>query len=238
MNTRKTALVTGANKGIGYAAARGLGQRGFRIALGARDETRRDDAVRRLRADGIDAMGLALDVTSDESVAAAAVALEREFDVLDVLINNAGIGGGTDDGAQDPITLDLDVLRSVLETNVFGTVRVTNALLPLLSKSSAARIVNVSSNMGSLTLQTGPQMAAYASSKTMLNSITAQYARRFADTTIIVNACCPGYVATDFTGHQSNRTPQQGAAIAIELANLPENGPRGGFFDDNGTVPW
>ncbi|PYF96828.1 Short-chain dehydrogenase [Georgenia satyanarayanai] len=236
--TTRTALVTGANKGIGLAIARGLGAAGFRVGVGARDERRRREAVDRLRAQGVDAFGVALDVTDDASVAAAAATLEQTAGHLDVLVNNAGIGGGTENGAQDPTTLDLDVLRTVLDTNVFGVVRVTNAMLPLLRCSDAPRIVNMSSNMGSLTLQTGPQMAAYAPSKSMLNSVTAQYARRLADTNIIVNAACPGYVATDFTGHSSTRTPEEGAAIAVRLATLPDDGPRGGFFDDAGSVPW
>lgn len=238
MQNTKTALVTGANKGIGYAIVRGLGKQGFRVALGARDDTRREQAVRRLRDEGLDVFGVALEVTSGDSVTAAIAAVQRHAGRLDVLVNNAGIAGTVDSGAQDPTTLDLDVLSTVLDTNVFGAIRVTNAALPLLYRSDSARIVNVSSNMGSLALQTGPQMAAYAPSKTLLNSITAQYARRLRDTNIIVNACCPGYVATDFTGHSSNRSPEQGAAIAIHLATLPHDGPRGGFFDDDGPVPW
>ncbi|QFZ20911.1 SDR family oxidoreductase [Saccharothrix syringae] len=238
VNDEKIALVTGANKGIGFAVAQGLGAIGFRVAVGARDDARREESVERLRAAGVDAFGVALDVTSDDSAAAAAATVEQEAGRLDVLVNNAGIAGRTDGGAQDPTTLDLDVLRTVLETNVFGVVRVTNAMLPLLRRSSSPRIVNVSSNMGSLALRTGPVMAAYAPSKTMLNSVTAQYARRFADTDVIVNACCPGYVATDFTGFAGPRTPEQGAAIAIRLATLPDDGPRGGFFDDEGVVPW
>ncbi|MEU7225367.1 SDR family oxidoreductase [Streptomyces chrestomyceticus] len=234
----KTALVTGANKGIGRAIAQGLGEIGFTVAVGARDDVRREEAVGRLRAGGVDAFGVALDVTCDDSVAAAAAAVERRTGRLDVLVNNAGIAGRTDGGAQDPTTLDLDVVRTVLDTNVFGVVRVTNAMLPLLSRAASPRIVNMSSNMGSLTLRTGPVMAAYAPSKSMLNSVTAQYARRLADTHVIVNAACPGYVATDFTGFNAPRTPEQGAAIAIRLATLPDDGPRGGFFDDAGVVPW
>ncbi|MBB6120539.1 NAD(P)-dependent dehydrogenase (short-subunit alcohol dehydrogenase family) [Nocardiopsis algeriensis] len=238
MNVAKTALVTGANKGIGFAIARGLGDIGFRVAVGARDDARRKEAVERLRAAGTDAFGVALDVTSDDSVAAAAATVERAAGSLDVLVNNAGIAGRVDGGRQDPTTLDLNVVRTVLETNVFGVVRVTNAMLPLLRRSDAPRIVNMSSNMGSLALRTGPLLAAYASSKTMLNSITVQYARRFSDTNIIVNAACPGHVATDFTGFDAPRTPEQGAAIAIRLATLPDGGPSGGFFDDGGAVPW
>jgi len=228
---KKTALVTGANKGIGFAIAQGLGALGFSVAVGARDDVRRKEAVERLRANGIDAFGIALDVTSDDSVAEAAAAIER----LDVLVNNAGISGPV---PQDPTTLDLDVVRTVLDTNVFGVVRVTNALLPLLRQATSPRIVNVSSNMGSLALRTGPIMAAYAPSKSMLNSITVQYARAFDGTNVIVNACCPGYVATDFTGFAPSRTPEEGAAIALKLATLPDDGPRGGFFDDEGVVAW
>jgi NAD(P)-dependent dehydrogenase (short-subunit alcohol dehydrogenase family) len=238
VNDTKTALVTGANKGIGFAIARGLGALGFTVAVGARDDVRRKEAVERLRAAGIDAFGVALDVTSDDSAATAADTVERTAGRLDVLVNNAGISGRTDSGAQDPTTLDLDVVRTVLDTNVFGVVRVTNALLPLLRRAPSPRIVNVSSNMGSLTLRTGPIMAAYAPSKTMLNSITAQYARALAGTNVIVNACCPGYVATDFTGFSAPRTAEEGAAIALRLATLPDDGPRGGFFDDEGVVPW
>jgi NAD(P)-dependent dehydrogenase (short-subunit alcohol dehydrogenase family) len=238
MSYTKVALVTGANKGIGFAIARGLGAIGCTVAVGARDDGRRAEAVERLRAEGIDAFGVALDVTSDDSVAAAAKTMEQAAGRLDVLVNNAGIAGRTDGGAQDPTTLDLDVVRTVLDTNVFGVVRVTNAMLPLLRRAESPRIVNMSSNMGSLTLRTGPVMAAYAPSKSMLNSLTAQYARRLADTNVIVNAACPGYVATDFTGFAAPRTAEQGAAIAIRLATLPDDGPRGGFFDDDGPIPW
>ncbi|WP_019814210.1 SDR family oxidoreductase [Saccharomonospora saliphila] len=238
VNATKTALVTGANKGIGFAIAQGLGELGCTVAVGARDDGRREEAVGKLRAAGGDAFGLALDVTSDESVAAAAATVERVAGRLDVLVNNAGIAGRAEGGAQDPTTLDLDVVRTVLDTNVFGVVRVTNAMLPLLRRAEAPRIVNMSSDMGSLTLRTGPVMAAYAPSKSMLNSITVQYARSLADTHILVNAGCPGYVATEFTGFNGMRTPEQGAAIAIRLATLPDDGPRGGFFNDEGVVPW
>ncbi|WP_402374749.1 SDR family NAD(P)-dependent oxidoreductase [Isoptericola rhizosphaerae] len=238
MEQQKIALVTGANKGIGYAIAHGLGQEGFRVAVGARDDARRDAAVQKLRADGVDAFGVALDVTSDESVAAAARAVASEAGRLDVLVNNAGISGSLADGAQDPTTLDLDVVRTVLDTNAFGAVRVTNAMLPLLEGADSPRIVNMSSDMGSLELHTGPLLAAYAASKTMLNALTVHYARRLADTNVIVNSACPGYVATDFTGHDGPRTPDQGAVVAIRLATLPDDGPRGGFFNEAGPLPW
>ncbi len=235
---RKVALVTGANKGIGFAIASSLGALGFVVAVGARDEVRRGEAVDRLRAAGVEVFGVELDVASDASVAQAAETIAHRTGRLDVLVNNAGIAGRGADGAQDPTTLDLDVFRSVLETNVLGAVRVTNAVLPLLAQAPSPRIVNMSSNMGSLALRTGPIMAAYAPSKSLLNSLTVQYARRFEATNIIINACCPGYVATDFTGHLPDRTPEEGAAVAVRLATLPDDGPRGGFFDDDGEVPW
>ncbi|RKS08676.1 short-subunit dehydrogenase [Nocardiopsis sp. Huas11] len=245
MSETKTALVTGANKGIGYEIAGGLGALGYRVAVGAREQTRRERAVERLRAAGVDAFGVALEVTIDRSVAEAAALVEQRLGRLDVLVNNAGISGETGPGwGQDPTTLDLDVVRTVVETNVIGVIRVTNAMLPLLRRSASPRIVNVSSSVGSLTRQSdpdievGPVMAAYAPSKSFLNALTVQYARRLDDTNILVNAACPGLVATDFTGFQGPRTPRQGAATAIRLATLADGGPTGGFFEDAGAIPW
>ena len=233
--------MTGANKGIGLKIAAGLAAQGYRVAVGARDDGRREQAVAGLRAEGADVVGVRLDVSSDDSVAAALAEVEAELGHLDALVNNAGISGPAGEGGlQDPTTLDLDVLRTVLETNVYGAVRVTNAALPLLRRSPAPRIVNVSSNMGSLELRTGPVMAAYAPSKTLLNAVTVQYARRLAETDpgLLVNAVCPGYVATDFTGFAGTRTPEEGAAVAVRFATLPDGGPSGTFHDDAGVVPW
>ncbi|MGV9702691.1 SDR family oxidoreductase [Streptomyces sp. NPDC003483] len=245
MSETKTALVTGANKGIGYAIAAGLGALGHRVGVGARDEGRRETAVRKLRAAGVDAFGVALDVTSDASVAEAVDLVERQAGRLDVLVNNAGISGEMGpDWVQDPTTLDLGVVRTVVETNVLGVIRVTNAMLPLLRRSASPRVVNVSSAVASLTRQAdpdieiGPVMAAYSPSKTFLNAVTVQYARQFAGTNILVNAACPGLVATDFTGFHGPRTPEQGAATAIRLATLPDGGPTGSFAEDDGVIPW
>ena len=245
MSGMRIALVTGANKGIGYEIAAGLGARGYRVGVGARDETRRGTAVEKLRAAGVDAFGVPLDVTGDRSAVDAAALIERQAGRLDVLVNNAGISGPTGPGwVQDPTTLDLDVVRSVVEINVIGVIRVTNAMLPLLRRSASPRIVNVSSSVASLTrqadpdIEVGPVMAAYAPTKTYLNAVTVQYARHFAGTNILVNAACPGLVATDFTGFQAPRTPEQGAAIAIRLATLPDGGPTGSFFEDAGVIPW
>ena len=199
--------------------------------------------MEKLRAAGVDAFGVPLDVTDDVSVAAAAGLLEERAGRLDVLVNNAGVTGGM---PQMPTTVDLGVVRTAVETNVIGVIRVTNAMLPLLRRSASPRIVNMSSSVGSLFTRqtssseptTGPISAAYAPSKTFLNAVTVQYARELRDTNILINAACPGYTATDLNNFRGVRTPQQGAAIAIRLATLPDGGATGGFFEDAGVVPW
>jgi NAD(P)-dependent dehydrogenase (short-subunit alcohol dehydrogenase family) len=241
MTDQTVALVTGANKGIGYEIAAGLGRLGWRVGVGARDDDRREAAVARLREAGADAFGVPLDVTDDASVVAAAEHVREQAGGLDVLVNNAGITGGM---PQTPTSADLATVRTAVETNVYGVIRVTNAMLPLLRGSSSPRIVNMSSSVGSLTLQTaptdrtGPIAIAYAPSKTFLNAVTVQYAKELAGTNVLINAGCPGFVATDLNGFRGVRTVEQGAAIAIRLATLPDDGPSGGFFDDAGVVPW
>jgi NAD(P)-dependent dehydrogenase (short-subunit alcohol dehydrogenase family) len=242
MSEQTIALVTGANKGIGYEIAAGLGALGWSVGVGARDAERGEAAVQKLRAGGADAFAVPLDVTDDASVAAAAALIEERDGRLDVLVNNAGVTG--DPGRQLPTTVDLAAVRTAVETNVIGVIRVTNAMLPLLRRSASPRIVNMSSSVGSLTLQsapgsqTGPISAAYAPSKTFLNGVTVQYARELRDTNILINAANPGYCATDLNGFRGTRTAEQGAAIAIRLATLPDGGPTGGFFEDDGVVPW
>ncbi|MCW2820025.1 MAG: dehydrogenase [Marmoricola sp.] len=237
---KKTALVTGANKGIGYEIAAGLARRGFRVGVGARDTGRREEAVAKLRAEGLDVFGVPLDVTDDASVAAAAAQLE-ELGGLDVLVNNAAVTGGS---PQEPSQVTAAQVLAVVDTNVIGVIRVTNAVLPLLRRAESPRIVNVSSTVGSLTLQTaqaaavGPISAAYSPTKSYLNAVTIQYAKELADTPLLVNAGCPGYVATDLNGHSGTRTPEQGAAVFLELATLPDGGPSGTFSDETGTQPW
>jgi len=241
MSEQAIALVTGANKGIGFEIAAGLGRLGWRVGVGAREAQRREEAVDKLRAEGVDAFGVALDVTSDDSVAAAARTMAETQGRLDVLVNNAAITGGV---PQNPTDVDPAVVLQVVDTNVGGVIRVTNAMLPLLRRSTSPRIVNMSSSVGSLTLQTtpgafvGPISAAYAPSKTLLNAVTVQYARELVDTKILINAGCPGYCATDLNGFRGTRTPEQGAQIAIQLATLPDDGPTGRFFDDAGPVAW
>ncbi|MEU1295894.1 SDR family oxidoreductase [Streptomyces sp. NPDC005840] len=241
MSEKTTALVTGANKGIGYEIAAGLGARGWSVGVGARDARRGEDAVATLRAAGVDAFAVPLDVTDGASVAAAARLIEQRAGRLDVLVNNAGAAGGWPD---EPTTLDIETVRLLLETNVIGVIRVTNAMLPLLRRSEHPRIVNQSSHVGSLTLQTTPGVdlggtsGGYAPTKSCLNAVTVQYAKELSGSGVLINNACPGYVATDLNGFSGDRTPAQGAAIAVRLATLPDDGPSGLLFDDDGVVPW
>ncbi|SCL59661.1 SDR family oxidoreductase [Micromonospora chersina] len=248
--TTTIALITGANKGIGLATARQLGARGMTVLVGARDAARGREAADKLRAEGVDARFVPLEVTDAASIAAAAELVEREYSHLDVLVNNAGIVRA--DGAGLPSQTTLDTLREVYETNVFGVVAVTNALLPLLRRAPAARIVNVSSEVGSIAVMTDPQGALFAltsvpypSSKTALNMITAMYAKELRDTPIKVNAANPGYCATDLNHHSGFRTPEEGAEVSVHLATLPADAPSGllwGYQMDAGggygVLPW
>ena len=240
MSEQTIALVTGANKGIGYEIAAGLGALGWSVGVGARDQRRRDDAVAKLRAASVDAFGVPLDVTDDASVTAAAALIEERAGRLDVLVNNAGIAGAWPD---PPTSVTPEGLRAVVETNVIGVVRVVNTMLPLLRRSAHPRIVNQSSHVASLTLQTAPgagfgeASGAYSPSKTFLNAVTIQYAKELGDT-IKINNACPGYIATDLNGFQGTDTPGDGARIAVRLATLPDDGPTGGLFDEAGPIPW
>ena len=237
----RVAVVTGANKGIGLEIARQLGREGITVFLGARDVERGRAAAEKLRAEGLDARPLPLDVTDDASVSAAAALLEQSEGRLDILVNNAGIA--IDDGP--PSRVSLDAVRRTYETNVFGVIRTTQALLPLLRRSDAGRIVNLSSGLGSLTRNSDPtwdyasvKFLAYNSSKTAVNAITVQFAYELRTTPIKVNAADPGYVATDMNRNQGVRSVEQGAATPVRLALLPADGPTGGYFNDDGPLPW
>ncbi|SCG68066.1 SDR family oxidoreductase [Micromonospora coxensis] len=249
MTTTKLALVTGANKGIGYATARQLAGRGMTVLVGARDADRGGAAVAALRDGGADAHPVALEVTDPESVAAAAKHVAQEYGRLDVLVNNAGIVRA--DGSALPSETTLATLREVYETNVFAVVTVTNAFLPLLRRSPAGRIVNVSSEVGSITTMTDPESflwpltsVPYPSSKSALNMVTAMYAKELRDTPILVNAANPGYCATDLNGNSGYRSAEQGAEVSVHLATLPADGPSGLLWghlaadDSSGALPW
>lgn len=231
-----TTLITGANKGLGFETARRLLAAGHTVHLGSRDAERG-----RRAAAGLGARLVVIDVTDDASVAAAAKTVETDGG-LDVLINNAGIEargeGNTVVGAAD---VTADMMRTVFETNVFGLVRVTHAFLPLLQRSKAPVVVNVSSGLASLTRlsgEGGPPYpgVAYPASKTAVNMVTVQFAKAFPS--MRINAVEPGYTATDLNGRTGTQTVEEGAEIIVRMAQLDSNGPTGGYFDVDGRLPW
>jgi len=236
MSTQKTALITGANKGIGREIARQLGHRGYSVWLGCRDAERGEQAAAALRTEGLDARALSLDVTNDASVKAAAVTYGKTSDTLDVLVNNAGVATG---GYTAPSEASLADMQAVYDVNVFGPVRVTQAFVPFLRKAGQGRIVMMSSSLGSIGEQLdmtsgtyGVNLLGYNSSKSALNMITVSFAKELLAHGIKVNAANPGYVATDLNNHQGYRSVEQGAAIAVHLATLGPMGPTAGFFSD------
>jgi len=242
---KKIALITGANKGIGLETGRQLGKLGYAVLLGARDVPKGEAAAKKLRADGIDARAVKLDVTKAEDIAAVAKMIETKFGKLDVLVNNAGVmqeKGWTQNTTSqtDPVKL-----RATFEANFFAVVAVTQALLPLLRKAEAARIVNVSSILGSVSLQATPgsptygtKLFAYNASKAALNMFTIHLAHELRGTKIKVNSAHPGWVKTDLGGSAAPMDTAEGAKTEVELATLPADGPTGGFFHLNETIAW
>ncbi|MEV7501252.1 SDR family NAD(P)-dependent oxidoreductase [Streptomyces sp. NPDC093018] len=227
-----TTLITGANKGLGHETARRLIAAGHTVYVGARDIERG-----RAAAAGLGARFVQLDVTDDASVAAAAATIEAEGG-LDVLVNNAGIEVRSPEGeiigAAD---LTADVMREVFETNVFGVVRVTHAFLPLLERSAAPVVVNVSSSLASLAEGgKGYPGVAYPASKTTVNMLTVQYAKAFPR--LRINSVEPGYTATDLNQHAGMQTVEQGAEIIVRMAQVSPDGPTGGYFDASGPLRW
>ncbi|MCE3555027.1 SDR family oxidoreductase [Pseudonocardia sp. RS11V-5] len=238
MSENTIALVTGANKGLGRETVRRLAALRWTVLLGSRDAGRGAATAAELAGEGRVEM-LPIDVTSDESVQAAAKEVEERFGRLDVLVNNAGIVGPRVEVRET----GADAMREVFETNVFGPVRVTRAFLPLLERSEAPRIVMVSSGLGSLAITADPQRVesqirslTYPSSKSALNMVTAQYARalpRFR-----VNAADPGYTATDLNGHSGPQTVTEGTDAIVALAQVGPDGPTGAYRDRAGEIPW
>ncbi len=237
----RIALVTGANKGIGYEIARGLAAGGATVLFGSRDAERGASAATTLRVEGINVEAIRLDVTDETIICTAASQIATRFGRLDILVNNAGVN--LEEWAK-PSTVSPSVIRRVYDVNVFGTIAVTQAMLPLLRKSASGRIVNVSSSLGSLQGMSDPGqrgsrplLLGYCSSKSALSAITLQFANELRDTGIKVNAACPGLCDTDLSGHRG-RHPREGTITPIRLATLPEDGPTGGFFNDAGRVAW
>ena len=240
----KIALVTGANKGIGLEIARQLAQDGMFVYLGARNKERGEKAAATLTGEGLKVKPSVLDVTDAETIATAVALVEKEQGKLDVLINNAGIADGSD-WSRRPSETPLADVRMVFDTNFFGVVEMIQAFIPLLRKSVAGRIVNLSSSLGSLTIHSDPNggfkdylLLSYNASKTALNAATVQFANELKPTSIKVNAVCPGYVATDLNNHSGPRTTEQGAKIAVKMATIGTDGPTGGYFNDEGAIPW
>ena len=232
MTSGKVALVTGANKGIGKETARQLAALGITVWLGARDDERGRAAEAELEAEGGDVRRVVLDVTDPATIAAAVERIVAERGQLDILVNNAGVSVA---GAWNPPSATpVEAVRAVYEVNVFGAIAVTNAVLPLLCRSPAGRIVNVSSQLGSLELASGPPdpaygegalLLAYNSSKAALDMVTLLYARELRNTPIKVNAASPGFCATDLNDFRGHLSPAEGAKVLVRAATLPDDGP-------------
>lgn len=228
------ALVTGANRGIGFEVVRQLARRGFTVILGSRDERKGIEASEELKREGLRVFARRLDVTDEESVEWSRRWVEENFRRLDVLVNNAAI---LYDVWQRAGNADFDTVREAFETNTLGAWRVAKAFLPLLRASKHGRIVNVSSESGSLASM-GGGTPAYSVSKAALNALTRMLSDELRRDRILVNSVCPGWVATEMGGPNAPRTPEEGAAGVVWAATLPDGGPTGGFFRDGEPLPW
>jgi NAD(P)-dependent dehydrogenase (short-subunit alcohol dehydrogenase family) len=241
---KKIALITGANRGLGLETARKLGQQGITVLVAARDLAKSEATAATLKKEGIDARAIKLDVNNPADYAAAAKSIEKDFGVLDILVNNAGIFLDNR-GPNETSTTSEDVLRKTFDTNFFAVVSVTQELLPLLRKSKAGRIVNLSSILGSLTLHAtkgsyvyDAKTFAYNASKAALNSFTIHLAHELANTKIKVNSAHPGWVKTEMGGEGAMLEIEDGVKTSVELATLPEDGPTGGYFHMGESLPW
>lgn len=237
---KKIALITGANRGIGLETARQLGKQKFTILLGARDEAKGKAAAELLKKEDIDVQFIKISPTDISSIASAVKEVESKFGVLDVLINNAGVF--LDGDSVPPSTLPIEVLRETYETNVFGLHEVTKAFWPLLNKSKAARLVNVSSALGSLQMHADGsfgdfKVLAYDSSKAAVNMMTVHYAHEWKDTPHRANTLHPGSVKTDMNKN-GEISVQEGAKTSVDLATVPDNGPNGKFYHLGKEMPW
>ena len=237
-----TVLITGANKGIGFETTKQLAQAGYFVYLGSRDKIEGLEALKKLKALGLNNVDcIEIDVTNIDSIKSARKELEGKINQLDVLINNAGIGGGQD---QNLSTGKIENLRKVFDTNFFGAVQTTQEFIPLLKKSNEPRIVNVSSGLGSLAVHSSTQNPnyaiydAYSCSKTALNAFTVMLANEFRDTNFKINSVTPGYTATDLNQHQGTQTLAQGAKAIVKYATVDNDGPTGKFLKEDGEIDW
>jgi len=250
MSEQKIAFITGANRGIGFETAKKLGKLGIFPVIGSRNEEAGKAAVEKLKAEGIESDFIKFDVSSKEDYASAYKYFESKFGKLDILVNNAGIGLEGEPanaiGKENATSgVSEEILRKTFDANFFGVVLSTQVLLPLIKKSDAGRIVNVSSNLGSLTMHSDPsaplyaiKMFAYDSSKTALNAFTVHLAHELKDTVIKVNSLHPGWIHTELGGSAAPMTPEDGALTSVRLATLLPDGPTGGYFHLEETIAW
>jgi len=239
---KRVALVTGANRGIGFEIARQLASKKMTVLMGARQEKNGMKAQNQLADQGLDVHFLRIDVTDPPSIEAALGRIRDEFRRLDVLVNNAGI---QIDSETQLMELSVGLFQNTLETNAFGPLLLSQACVPIMKKNHYGRIVNMSSTLGSLADIANPdsvsaqvQSPAYRLSKTLLNGITVILAKELHGTNILVNSACPGWVRTGLGGDQAPLSPVQGAATPVWLATLPDDGPTGGFFREQQPIPW
>ncbi len=240
---KKTVLITGANKGIGYESAKQLIAKGYFVYIGCRDLEKGKEAVAQLASEGLtDAEAILLDVTQNESILAAAVRIGEKDGKLDVLINNAGIPGDMPQNASEVAT---ENIRTVFETNFYGVIQTTQAFVPLLKKSGLPTVVNVSSDLGSLGNQTNPSFkhyevkpTAYVASKSALNAYTVMLAYEFKDAGFKVNSVNPGYTKTDFNNNSGPKPVDVAAETIVKYATLDQDGPTGKFFSEEGETQW
>ena len=246
--SQKIAFITGGNRGLGFQTALDLKDAGVKVVIGSRDLAQGENAVEKLRAAGVDADVLQFDITKAGDAQAAFDYFNTRYGQLDILVNNAGIAAGTFPGTgpeHSASGVPSDLLHKVFETNFFAQVAMTNTLLPLIRKSEAGRIVNLSSILGSLTLHSDPKSPlyhaksfAYDASKTALNAYTIHLAYELRDTKIKVNSAHPGWVKTDMGGPQATMELSEGGKTSAALATLPEDGPSGGYFHLGQSLPW
>lgn len=243
MNSNKVAVITGANKGIGFETARQLGLKNITVLVGARDSQKAAAAVAKLQAEKIDARPLVIDVNSQTSINAAAAGVEREFGRLDILVNNAGVM--LEDPDKKTEVFGMELWRQTFETNVFGLIATTEAFLPLLRKSKSGRVVNLSSILGSITYQATPgsptygfSRPAYNVSKAAVNAYTVQLAYLLRDTNIKVNAAHPGWVKTEMGGEGATMEISDGAKTSVALATIGDDGPNGTYVHMGESLPW
>lgn len=238
----RVALVTGANRGIGFEIARQLASEKLTVLIGARHDDKGMEAQKKLAAQGLDVHFVRMDVTDPTTVQAAIGRIKDEFRRLDVLVNNAGIQV---DAATGILELNASIFQHTLETNAVGPLLLSQACVPIMMENQYGRIVNMSSTLGSLSDIANPDSAygqiqspSYRLSKTLLNGITVLLAKELRGTNILVNSACPGWVRTDMGGGQAPLSPEQGAATPVWLALLPDDGPTGGFFREQRPIPW